>query len=88
MFALQALTLPLDTAKVRLQLQAKSSGPPLYKCEALLMIHSLLHIVHANAGECLCVEFPQSYIAANAGVCLALWAQSQSRRAQRRYGKA
>lgn len=28
---LQALTLPLDTAKVRLQLQAKSSGPPLYK---------------------------------------------------------
>ena len=37
----QALTLPLDTAKVRLQLQAKSSGPPLYKCAALLMNSSI-----------------------------------------------
>ena len=29
--AAEALTIPLDTAKVRLQLQSKSEGPPKYR---------------------------------------------------------
>lgn len=38
----QIATLPLDTAKVRLQLQAKSEGVPKYKYDPLRWLLSML----------------------------------------------
>ncbi len=75
----QIATLPLDTAKVRLQLQAKSDGIPKYKCARLRLPCNALRYPRTTA---------EPFATVCAGACWALSGQLRRRRALARCGTA